>query len=162
MWSKANLAEVDAAEHAQVGKAFLFGEDRPRERYKDVGVNIRVLEPGQPASLYHAEATEEFFIVLGGECLAIIEEEEVALQTWDYLVCGPGTAHLIVGAGDGPATILMIGGRQAETPPRYPVSPAAARYRASVTTETSDPQDAWEQVGWDLRFTPTRLPWPPA
>ena len=160
-WSKANLAEVEAVEHARVGKAFLFGEAHPRERYRDVGVNIRVLEPGQPASVYHSEAVEEFFIVLGGECLAIVEEEEVSLRKWDYLQCAPGTAHVIVGAGDAPSTVLMIGGRRSETPPHYPVSEAAARFGASVRAPTDDSQEAWRQAGWDLRFAPARLPWPP-
>ena len=93
-WSRGNLAEADGVEHPQLGKAFLFGEARPRERYRDVGVNIRVLEPGQPASLYHSEAVEDFFIVLGGECLAIVDEEEIRLRKWDYLRCSPGTAHV--------------------------------------------------------------------
>ena len=98
-WLKANLGEVEGIEHPQAGKAYLFGEARPNERYRDLGLNIRVLEPGQPASIYHAEAAEEFFIVLGGDCLAIVEDEEVPLRKWDFLHTPPGTAHVIVGAG---------------------------------------------------------------
>ena len=161
-WSTRNLGDVDAVEHRELGKAFLFGESRPGEHYRDVGVNIRVLDPGQPAALYHAEDTEEFFIVLGGECVAIVEDEEVALRRWDYVVCPPGTAHVLVGASETPATVLMIGGRGPERRLRYPPSEAAARYGASVTRATTDPQDAWQQVGWDLRFASARLPWPPA
>ena len=101
-WTTGNLGEVDAMEHPELGTAFLFGESRPGERYRDVGVNIRVLERGQPAAVYHAEDTEEFFIVLGGECVAILEDEEVTLRKWDYLVCPPGVAHVLVGAGETP------------------------------------------------------------
>lgn len=161
-WTTGNLAEADGMEHPQVGKAFLFGERVPRERYRDVGVNVRVLAPGQPAAVYHAEETEEFFIVLGGECVAIVEDEEVALRRWDYLVCPPGVAHVLVGVGETPATVLMIGGRRSEQPVRYPPSEAAARYGASVERETTDPRDAWEQVGWAPTFAPARLPWPPS
>jgi uncharacterized cupin superfamily protein len=129
--------------------------------FRDVGVNVRVLEPGQPSALYHSESAEEFFIVLGGECLAIVEDEEVPLRKWEYLHTPPGTAHVIVGAGDGPATILMIGGRRAEGPPHYPVSELAARYGASVERETDDGRDAWQQVGWEMSLSPAPLPWPP-
>ena len=87
--------------------------------------------------------------MLGGECLAIVEDEEVPLHRWEFLHCPPGTAHLIVGAGDGPATVLMVGGRKGGGPPRYPVSEAAARYGASVTEETNDPREAWAQTGLD-------------
>ena len=48
-WFKKNLSEVEAFEHEQGGVAYLFGEARPLERYRDLGINIRVLEPGQPA-----------------------------------------------------------------------------------------------------------------
>jgi uncharacterized cupin superfamily protein len=161
-WLKENLADVEALQHSRIGKGYLFGETMPRDRYRDVGVNVRVLEPGQPASLYHSEAAEEFFIVLGGECLAIVEDEEVPLRKWDFLHTPPGTAHVIVGAGDRPATVLMFGGRHVEQPPHYPVSELAARYGASVQTATDDPQEAWQQqAGWDLNFERVPLPWPP-
>src|ERR671935_2050110 len=142
-WLKENLAEAEALEHSRIGKGYLFGEIMPRDRYRDVGINVRVLEPGQPASLYHSEAEEEFFIVLGGDCLAIVEDEEVPLRKWDFLHCPPRTAHVIIGAGDGPATVLMVGGRRAEGPLHYPVSDLAARYGVSVSTPTDNPREAW-------------------
>lgn len=161
-WFKASLAEAEGVEHPRAGLGYLFGESHPYERFRDLGINVRVLDPGQPASLYHAETAEEFFIVLGGECLAIVEDEEVPLHRWEFLHCPPGTAHLIVGAGDGPATVLMVGGRKGGGPPRYPVSEAAARYGASVTKETNDPREAWAQTGWTMEFKPAALPWPPS
>jgi uncharacterized cupin superfamily protein len=160
-WLKANLGEVEGVEHPQAGLSYLFGESRPRELYRDFGINVRVLEPGQPAALYHAEPNDEFFLVLGGKCLAIVEDEEVPLRKWDFLYTPPGTAHVIIGAGDGPASVLMVGGRRGEGMPRYPVSELAARYGASVHTETEGAQDAYQQAGWELRFEPARLPWPP-
>jgi uncharacterized cupin superfamily protein len=161
-WFTASLADAEGIVHPQAGRAYLFGEAFPRERYRDLGMNVRVLEPGQAASLYHSEESEEFFLVLGGEALAIVEDEEVSLGTWDYLFCPPGVAHVVVGAGEGPSTVLMAGGRRAESPPRYPVSERAARYGASVSEETSDPQEAWRQAGWEMSFEPSPLPWPPS
>jgi uncharacterized cupin superfamily protein len=160
-WFKASLADAEALKHQQLGIGYLFGEQQPLDRYKGVGVNIRVLEPGQPASLYHSEAAEEFFIVLGGECLAVVEDQEVPLRKWEFLHCPPGTAHVILGAGDGPATVLMIGTRGSGESPHYPVSEVADRHGASVKSETNDGQDAWQQVGWELDFDRVPLPWPP-
>jgi uncharacterized cupin superfamily protein len=160
-WFKENLAHVQGYEHPTAGKVYMFGESGPYERYRDVGINIRVLEPRQPASPYHSEGVEEFFIVLGGECMAVVEDEEVPLLKWDFLMCPPGTAHVIVGAGAGPATVLMVSGRRGEGPPHYPVSEAAARYGASVKTATDDPRQAFGQLGWERRLDPTPLPWPP-
>lgn len=158
---RANLGDAEAMKHAQSGIGYLFGETRPFERYEDFGINVRVLEPGQPASLYHSEAAEEIFLVLGGECLAIVEDEEVPLHTWDFLHCPPRTAHVIVGAGDRPATVLMVGGRRSEEPPHYPVSELAARFGASVKTPVDNGREAYEQAGWELEFKPVPLPWPP-
>jgi uncharacterized cupin superfamily protein len=160
-WLTGNLGEAEALKHRQSGIGYLFGENRPFERYGDFGINVRVLQPGQPASLYHSEPADELFLVLGGECLAIVEDEEVPLRTWDFLHTPPQTAHVIVGAGDGPATVLMVGGRGSEGPPRYPVSEIAARYGASVKTEADNGRDAWQQAGWELNFDNVRLPWPP-
>src|SRR5207248_7599040 len=44
--------------------------------FEQIGMNIRVLQPGQPNCLYHAESPEEHFLVLYGECLLLVEEEE--------------------------------------------------------------------------------------
>jgi hypothetical protein len=68
---------------------------------------------------------------------------------------------VIIGAGDGPATVLMVGGRRAEGPPHYPVSEVAARHGASVSTPTDNRREAWQQAGWELSFERVPLPWPP-
>jgi quercetin dioxygenase-like cupin family protein len=49
--------------------------------------------------------------VLSGECTLIVEEEERPLRQWDYFHCPADTRHVIVGTGDGPCAILMIGAR---------------------------------------------------
>lgn len=63
---------------------------------------------------------------------------------------------MIVGAGEGPCAILMLGARPDE-PIRYPVSEVAAKYGASVATETEDPDEAY--ADWPGEYLPVRLPW---
>ena len=36
--------------------------------FPQVGVKVRVLEPGQPNGIYHSENQQEDFLVLSGEC----------------------------------------------------------------------------------------------
>jgi uncharacterized cupin superfamily protein len=102
---------------------------------------------------------QEDFLVLYGECIAIVDDKELPLRQWDFFHCPPGTEHIFVGAGDGPCAVLMIGSRREEAF-HYAVSEAAARYGASVTKETDDPEEAyadWRAEGPD---TPVANPWP--
>ncbi|MDH3283736.1 MAG: hypothetical protein OEQ13_03275, partial [Acidobacteriota bacterium] len=45
-------------------------------RFPQIGVNLRILEPGTPACLYHRENAQENFFVLSGECTLVVEEQE--------------------------------------------------------------------------------------
>jgi uncharacterized cupin superfamily protein len=123
-------------------------------------VNIRLLAPGQPNAKYHSESVQEDFLVLSGECVAILDGEERSLQAGDFVHCPAGTEHVFVGAGNGPCAILMVGRRDADKTVHYPVNELAARYGASVPAPTSVPAEAY--ADWGADFTPTRLPWPPA
>jgi hypothetical protein len=51
----------------------------------------------------------------------------------------------------------MIGARPDE-PICYPVSEVAARFGASVATETTIPDEAY--ADWPGEYEPVRLPWP--
>jgi uncharacterized cupin superfamily protein len=82
-----------------------------KRRFLQLGVNLSVLQPGQAIGAYHRENGQEGFLVLAGECLVIVDGEERPLGTWDYFHCPPGTAHAVVGAGDGPAVVLAVGRR---------------------------------------------------
>jgi uncharacterized cupin superfamily protein len=95
--------------------------------------------------------------VLSGNCTLIVEDEERPLRQWDYFHCPSDTAHVIVGAGDGPCAVLMIGSRP-DREIRYPVSEVAAKYGASVEQETNDPDEAY--ADWPGDYEPVRLPWP--
>ena len=160
-WFTGSLEGAQGMEHRRLGKGFLFGEAYPREKFKDFGINVRVVEPGQPTALYHSENAEEVFLVLGGECLAIVDDEELTLGQWDFLHCSPGTPHVLIGAGDGPCTVLMVGGRKEEVELHYPVNEKAASFGVSVERDTDDFQDAWGQLGLKPEFEQAPLPWPP-
>ena len=69
--------------------------------FRQFGVNLRVLEPGEPNGLYHSENQQEAFLVLSGECRLLVEGEERTLRQWDFVQCPAGTEHIFVGAGDG-------------------------------------------------------------
>ena len=113
-------------------------------RFDQMGVNINVLQPGKPACMYHSEALQEAFLVLSGECLLIVEDEERTLRAWDFVHCPPGVHHVFVGAGDGPCVILMMGSRVGEQGLDYPVSAVAGRHGASSKVDTPDPALAYE------------------
>ena len=117
------------------------------QNFSQLGINLNVLEPGMPLCRYHWEADQEDFLVLAGEALLIVEEEERPLRQWDFVHCPPHTKHVLVGAGSGPSVILAVGTRidSVANPDwgGYPVSEAAARYGASVETETSLPEEAY-------------------
>lgn len=126
-------------------------------RFPQLGVNIHVLHPGKPACLYHRETEQEDFLVLAGEALLVIEEEERRLKAWDFVHCPPGTTHVFVGAGDGPCAILMMGARREGAGLHYPSSDVARRHGASVEEATDAPREAyapfpsWEELdgpGW--------------
>ena len=47
----------------------------PPVEFAQVAINVTVLGPGQ-TGLYHAEANQEAFLVLTGECALLVEDEE--------------------------------------------------------------------------------------
>jgi uncharacterized cupin superfamily protein len=125
--------------------------------WPDTGVNVQIMEPGEPSGRYHAEPVQEDFLVLYGECIAIVDEQEHALRQWDFLHCPAGLAHTFVGAGERPCAVLMIGSRR-QSGLHYLVSPAAARYDASVHEETRDPEQAY--ADWRAQGPDTEVPNP--
>jgi uncharacterized cupin superfamily protein len=157
-WFVHNLEDALAVRFQQGGALYpLEPQETP---FRDIGVNVRVLWPGDANGLYHHEDAQEGFLVLFGEGLLIVEDQERPLRQWDYFHCPPGTGHVIVGAGSEPCVVLMIGARREQETFGYPVSRVAAKYGASVAKETSDPTEAY--AGRPDDFEPLRLPWPPA
>ena len=125
--------------------------------FPQLGINLSVLQPGQSLGLYHWEADQEDFLVLSGEALLLVEEQERPLRQWDFVHCPPHTKHIVVGAGSGPSVILAVGARvdsvDNEDWGGYPVSEVAAKHGLSVESETSKPDDAY--ASWNRR-QPTR------
>ena len=124
--------------------------------FPQLGINLRVLEPGEPMAMYHWEADQEDFLVLAGEALLIVEGEEHSLRQWDFVHCPAETKHTIVGAGNGRCVVLAVGARDHSTGPGwggYPVDEAALRRSAGVKEETSDELQAYARVP---RREPTR------
>ena len=139
-WFVLNLGDALAVHNEQKGGTSYPLESREHP-FDQVGVHVCVLMPGQPNALYHSEGAQEGFLVLAGACTLIVEEEERPLRAWDYFHCPAGTRHVLVGAGAGPCSILMLGARPDE-PLEYPVSEVAAKHGAAVARATSDPDQA--------------------
>jgi uncharacterized cupin superfamily protein len=151
-----NLADARARDHSR--RALLIDLEPEDASWPDLGVNVQVMQPGEPNCRYHSEPVQEDFLVLHGECIAIVDGEERPMRRWDFLHCPAGVEHVFVGAGDGPCAVLMIGSRRVDEA-HYAVSEVAARYDASVSEPTDDPAVAYA----DWRQEPRREvpnPWP--
>ena len=155
-WFVLNLEDALAVRNEEKGGATYPLEAREAP-FRDVGVKVSVLWPGEPNALYHSEGVQEGFLVLSGECTLIVEEEERPLRQWDYVHCPAETRHIFVGAGDGPCAILMIGARP-DVGLYYPVSEVAAKHGASAAKDTDEPDEAY--AAWPGDYVPVRLPWP--
>jgi len=140
-WFVVNIRDADWFRNDAFGTSALY---QPPDVAPQLGVNLGVLEPGKPNCLYHEESAQEAFLVLAGQCLIIVDGEEVELKAWDFVHCPPGTRHVLVGSGDGPCAILFIGApRRPEAQVTYRVDPVAARYGASPAEDTDDPEVAY-------------------
>lgn len=135
-----------------MGAACVFESEQVS--FPHVGYTLTVIQPGQPAGMYHREVNQEDFLVLAGECVLLIEGEERRLKAWDFVHCPPGTEHGFVGAGDGPCVIFMTGARVGEETV-YARSEVALRHGAGVEADTGSSAEAY------ARFPKWRLG-PPA
>ena len=155
----------DARWHERPGRGALC-EFEGEPEFSQLGINIQVLGPGEPMSMYHWEADQEDFLVLSGEPVLVIEGEERPLRAWDFVHCPAGANHTIVGAGAGPYVVLAVGARDRSTGPEwgaYPVDPAALRLNAGVEKETTDQAVAYARFGRrrPARYREGWLPDPP-
>jgi uncharacterized cupin superfamily protein len=147
-WFVVNARE--APWHDRGGRGFLcefegFGIEDALD-FTQLGINLTLLGPGEPMSMYHRENDQEDFLVLAGDALLVIEGEERPLRRWDFVHCPAGTNHVLVGAGEGPCLVLAVGARDRSTGPdwgAYTVDEAAIRHGAGVERETSDAEEAY-------------------
>jgi uncharacterized cupin superfamily protein len=152
------VADAPALAHSK--RATLIEFEPEGVDWPDVGVNIQIMQPGQPNCRYHSEPVQEDFLVLDGECIVILEGEERRMRQWDFLHCPVGTEHVFVGAGDRPCAVLMIGSRRVDAA-HYPVNEVAAKYDASAKKTTDDPAEAYADWRTEPR-RPVPAPWPPS
>ena len=158
-WFVLNVADVMWTRHPKGGEWTQFEPWEPKEaQFPHYGIGIHVLHPGQPNGKYHSETVQEDFLVLHGECVLIVEDEERRLKQWDFFHCAPGTHHIVVGAGDGPCAILMVGARGHDKKLHYPLSEVAAKYGAATPEETNDPSVAYSDS--DEPVENVRATWP--
>jgi uncharacterized cupin superfamily protein len=159
-WFVLNAREARWVESEGRGRICRF-EGEPE--FPQLGINLAVLEPGEPRSMYHWEADQEDFLVLSGEAVLIVEGEERQLRAWDFVHCPAGTKHTIVGAGDAPCVLLAVGARDRSTGPDwggYTVDEVALRHGAGVQQETNDPRKAYARFP-PRKPTPYRDGWLP-
>jgi uncharacterized cupin superfamily protein len=118
--------------------------------FPQLGINIQVLQPGEPMAMYHWEADQEDFLVLSGEGVLVIEGERRELRQWDFVHCPAETNHVIVAAGDAPLVVLAVGARVDSIGPNwggYAVDETAIGLGAGVEQETTDPDIAYARFG---------------
>jgi uncharacterized cupin superfamily protein len=129
--------------------------------FAGAGFTLRVVKPGEPAGLYHAETNQqEDFLILIGECILLIEGEERHLRAWDVVRCPAGTAHTFVGAGDRRCVILGAGNRSEDSITVRPRSELALRHGAGVEEETASfPHAAYGEWRHERPLRWNELPW---
>ena len=155
-WFVVNLADAPVLRTKPSGRFLpLESEANP---FTQFGINVHIVEPGEPNALYHAESNQEAFLVLHGECILVVEEQERRLRRWDFVHFPPGTRHVVVGAGDGPCAILMVGTRDPDDTLTYPASEVAAKHGASARATTDSAAEAYGH--WDRETTVEAPVWP--
>jgi uncharacterized cupin superfamily protein len=139
-WFVLNAREARWFESLEFGSCCVFEGDA---RFPQLGINVGVLQPGQPACMYHAEDAQEDFLVLSGECLLLVEGQERLLKAWDFVHCPPWTAHVFVGAGTGPCVVVAVGARRPGSAVRYLAAEVARRHGAAVPEDTASNKEAY-------------------
>jgi uncharacterized cupin superfamily protein len=143
-WFVVNAREAQWFDRGPRG--FVASFDSEEDEFPQVGINLFVLGPGQPMSMYHWEADQEDFLVLSGEALLIVEGEERPLRAWDFVHTPAGVPHTIVGAGSGNCVVLAIGAREHQGGDDwggYPLDETAARHDAAAERETTSGAEAY-------------------
>lgn len=141
-WFVVGVRDAAWVTNEYFGDACVFEGDAVE--FPQVGYTIHVLRPGQPNGLYHREDDQEDFLVLAGECIAIVEGEERRLRAWDFLHCPAGTEHIFVGAGDGPCVMFMAGAREHRGSAVYTRCDTAVRHGAGVRSDATPSDKPYE------------------
>jgi uncharacterized cupin superfamily protein len=146
-WFVLNARDAPWTHVTGLGSACFF--ESQEQRFPQLGFNVNVLPPGDVGAMYHAEGSQEGFLVLAGEGLAIVEGQERPLRPWDYFHCPADTPHVLVATGDEPFVYIAAGRRPPEDEPSrmvYPVDKTARKHHAGVAEETTEGRKAYEGV----------------
>jgi uncharacterized cupin superfamily protein len=146
-WFVLNAREAVWGVSDEMGVFTRLGEG-PESRFQQLGFNIGVLWPGQPACMYHREPNQEGFLIVAGECILYVEGEERRMKQWDYFHCPPDTDHVMVAVGDAPCVAVAVGTRFSRDVV-YPEFEPARRHGGAVEKETTDPKEAY--AGMEVR-----------
>ncbi|MGZ8782081.1 MAG: cupin domain-containing protein [Gaiellaceae bacterium] len=136
-WFVLNTKDARWVTNEEFGR-YTCWEGEGDARFKELGINLSVLEPGQPMCMYHGEDAQEDFLILAGEGILIVEGEERAVRSWDFVHCPAWTKHVIVAAGSEPLVVLALGARSDRTGLLYPRDDVALKHGAGVERETPD------------------------
>ena len=116
----------------------------------NAGFTIRVVPPGQPSAGYHAESVQEDFLVLMGECMLIIEDQE-APAGMGLRALPADDQHAFVAMERGPCVILATGNRRDDLERVSSRSEVALRYHAGPERrgrwEVQRPK-YWDELPW--------------
>ena len=82
-WFVVNARDAVWGDSETMGVFTRLGESKAA-RFPQLGFNIGVLWPGQPACMYHREPNQEGFLVLSGECILLVEGQQRQMRQWDY------------------------------------------------------------------------------
>jgi uncharacterized cupin superfamily protein len=132
-WFVVNARDVGWRDYGPLGAACNFEGKRP---FRQIGINLNRLLPGQPMTVYHQEFHQEGFLVLAGECLLLVDGDERRMVAWNFFHCPGGIAHAIVGAGDGPSLVLAVGARGGRKGIEYLPDAVALAHGAAVEQPT--------------------------
>jgi uncharacterized cupin superfamily protein len=162
-WFTVNVRDAAWVTNEQLGDACIF--EGGAYSFPQIGYTLAVLQPGEPSAMYHFERDQEDFLVLQGECLALIEGKEYPLKAWDFVHCPGGTEHIFVGAGTGPCIVFMAGARQHPGSGVYVKNELAIQHNAGVLEETTESKTAYARFPeWEPGRPPSfdGLPWGPS
>ncbi len=158
-WFVLNTKDAVWEESREFGR-YTRWEGNGEARFKELGININVLLPGQPACMYHGEDAQEDFLVLAGEGTLIVEGEERPLRAWDFVHCPAWTKHVVVATGAEPLVVLAVGARNGRKGLIYPRDEVALKHNAGVEQDTSDGSVAYAYVAalLSIRYVEGDLP----
>ena len=118
-WFVLNTRDARWRETAEFGRGTRW-EGNGEGEFEQFGINLRVLQPGQPVCRYHAENAQEAFLILAGSGTLIVEGEERPVERWDFVHCPAWTRHVIVATGTEPLVLVCVGTRPEREELLYP------------------------------------------